>query len=488
VTRRGVLALDLGSSSVRAGLVGADGELLVAGVRRPYRLETAADGRSQVDADELVRLLASAIDEALAVTPPGLELAGVAMSTMWHSVCGVDRYGRATTPVLTWADRRASQDARDLRERLDERAFHRRTGCTLHSSYLPARLRWLARTQPGVVERTAGWVSPGEYALLRFCGAARVSTSMASGTGLMDLRRADWDAEALGAAGIDAWHLAELSDAPLDGLRGDWASRWPALARLPWFPAVGDGACSNVGCGALGTGRAALMVGTSGALRVAWRGEAVDPPEGLWCYRAGGGRFVMGGALSNGGNVARWVRDTLRLAGDDLDAAEAAIAGMTPLATGLTVLPLLAGERGPGYADDARGAIAGLSLATTPVDLLRATLEGVAMRFALISDLLEGALPGTEELLATGAGMRRSPAWRQIMADALARPVTESLVDEASTRGAGLLALEALGEIESVEDVGAPAGATLAPDPQRHAAYREAMKRQAALYDLTVGG
>jgi gluconokinase len=84
--------------------------------------------------------------------------------------------------------------------------------------------------------------------------------------------------------------------------------------------------------------------------------------------------------------------------------------------------------------------------------------------------------------------MRRSPAWRQIMADALDRPVTESLVDEASTRGAGLLALEALGEIEAVEAVGAPTGATLAPDSRRHAAYRAAMERQAALYDLTVGG
>ena len=196
----------------------------------------------------------------------------------------------------------------------------------------------------------------------------------------------------------------------------------------------------------------------------------------------------MGGALSNGGNVVEWARETLRLDAGDPAAVEAEIAAMEPLASGLTVLPLLAGERGPSYADDAHGAVAGLSLATTPLQLLRATLEGVALRFALVEDLLEAALPGIEEVLATGGGMRHSPAWRQIMADALDRPVTESLVDEASTRGAALLALEALGEIDDVAAVGAPTGATLQPDAGRHAAYRAARERQDALYDATVRG
>jgi gluconokinase len=485
---RGVLALDLGSSSVRAGLVAADGSTPAAGARRPYKLDTGGDGRSQADPDALVDLAASAIDEALAERPRDFEIAGVGMSALWHSVLGVDRFGQATTPALTWADSRAADEARELRARLDERALHRRTGCVLHSSYLPAKLRWLARTQPDVVKSTAGWVSPGEYLLMRFCGVAQVSTSMASGTGLLDVHRGTWDEEALRAAGIDADQLAELSDEPLAGLQGEWAQRWPALARLPWFPAMGDGACSNLGCGAVGPERAALMVGTSGALRVAWRGDRADVPEGLWCYHAGGGRLLMGGALSNGGNVVRWLRETLRLPGDDLDAAEAEIAAMAPLSTGLTVLPLLAGERGPTYADDAHGAIAGLSLSTTPAQLLRATLEGIALRFALVADRLEDALPGIEEVLATGGGMRASAAWRQIMADALGRPVTESRVQEASTRGAALLALESIGEIEAVEAVGAPTGETVEPDPGRHAAYREAIDRQAALYEATVRG
>ena len=309
---------------------------------------------------------------------------------------------------------------------------------------------------------------------------------MASATGLLDVAEVAWDEEVLAAVDVDAGALPEISEAPLDGLRGRWAERWPALAGLPWFPSVGDGACSNLGCGAATKERAALMVGTSGALRVAWRGDAVEVPEGLWCYRAGGGRLLMGGALSNGGNVVAWLRETLRLPEDPAE-VERAIAAMAPLASGLTVLPLLAGERGPTYADDAHGAIAGLALATGPLEIFRAALEGVALRFALIEDILDDALPGVEEVLATGGGLGHSPAWRQIMADALDRPVTESLVEEASTRGAALLALEALGELDSLEALPAPTGETLAPDPDRAAAYREARERQRALFDATVG-
>ena len=185
----------------------------------------------------------------------------------------------------------------------------------------------------------------------------------------------------------------------------------------------------------------------------------------------------MGGALSNGGNVVAWLRETLRLP-DDPAEVERAIAAMAPLAGGLTVLPLLAGERGPTYADDAHGAIAGLALATGPLEIFRATLEGMALRFALVEDILDGALPGIAEVLATGGGLGHSPAWRQIMADALDRPVTESLVDEASTRGAALLALEALGELDSLEQLGAPTGETLAPDPGR--ARRPTARRSSA--------
>ena len=481
-----ILSVDVGSSSVRAELYDGSGS----GVdgtetKLDYDFEYTPDGGATKDADELLDLVVRAVDGALS-NAGDVQISGVAMSTFWHSVLGLDRDGRPTTPILTWADRRAAEAARELRDRVDERAIHGRTGCVLHSSYWPAKLRWLSRARPEAFERTEHWVSPADFFYSRFFGEPHaVGASMASATGLFDQNRRRWDPETLDALPVDEGQLSAVSDQPRRGLLGQWAERWPNLREVPWFPAAGDGACSNVGSGCTGGGRLALMVGTSGAMRVLWKAEAVQIPDGPWCYRADGERFVMGGALSDGGNLIEWLRKTLRLP-EDLEETERLVADMEPDAHGLTFLPLLAGERGPGWADLANGTIAGLSMSSRPEGILRAAMEAVAYRFAMIAEMIEAASPGEKEVVATGGGLLNSRTWTRIMADALGRPVILSGVMEASSRGAALLALEALGgpEIEKSE---APLGETFEPDPARHEVYRKAMERQRRLYDAVLG-
>jgi gluconokinase len=287
----------------------------------------------------------------------------------------------------------------------------------------------------------------------------------------------------LGVLPVKEAQLSPVSDDPLQGLGEEWARRWPALRDVPWFPAAGDGACSNVGCGCTRSDRLALMVGTSGAMRVLWKADSVEIPDGPWCYRADASRFVMGGALSDGGNLIEWLRNTLRL--PESEETEKQLAAMEPGSHGLVFLPLLAGERGPGWADRAHGTIAGLSMSTTPVEILRAAMEAVALRFALIAEILETASPGEKQVIATGGGLLHSPAWTQVMADALGRPVIASGVQEASSRGAALLTLERLGELQ-IESVEAPLGETFEPDPARQKVYREALRRQRRLYSAVI--
>jgi gluconokinase len=481
-----ILALDVGSSSVRASLYDATG-VYVEGTETqlPYEFKTTSSGGVEVDADELLELIARAVDGALSLAKDNANrVVAVATSTFWHSVLGVDREARPTTTVLTWADRRAAGAASDLRKRLDEEAVHARTGCVLHSSYLPAKLLWLKEAAPEAFSRTERFVSPGEYLDYRLFGEARVGTSMASATGLFDQNEKRWDAEVLGTLPIEQTQLSPISDEPLRGLTGEWARRWPQLKDAAWFPAVGDGACSNVGCGCTTRERIALMVGTSGAMRVLWKANSVEIPGGLWCYRPDAKRFVMGGALSDGGNLVAWLRGTLRL--PEPGKAEPLIASMEPDSHGLTFLPLLAGERGPGWADDAHGGVLGLSMTTMPIDILRAALEAVALRFALIAEIVDSVIPGERDVIATGGGLLHSPAWRQIMADALGRPITVSKIEEASSRGAALLALEALGEVENLENVDAPLGETSEPGAERHEIYRSALARQLELYNIAV--
>jgi gluconokinase len=476
-----VLSVDLGSSSVRAEFYDGSGSREEGtGTKLGYELEYTPDGGVTKDADGLLDLVARAIDGALEEAGDA-PVSGVAMSTYWHSVLGLDSGGRPTTPVLSWADRRAAGAARELRQSLDEAAIHRRTGCVLHSSYWPAKLLWLSRERAEAFERTERWVSPGDYFYERFFGSSHVGTSMASATGLFDQNERRWEGEVIEALPVERSQLSPISDEPLRGLGEEWARRWPALSEVPWFPAAGDGACSNVGSGCTRNDRLALMVGTSGAMRVLWKADSVEIPDGPWCYRADEKRFVMGGALSDGGNLVEWLRNTLRLP----EEAEKLLAGMEPDSHGLTFLPLLAGERGPGWADEANGTIAGLSMSNTPVEILRAAMEAIALRFALIAEIIQAASPGEKEVVATGGGLLHSPTWIGIMADALGRPVTTSGIQEASSRGAALLALERLGELE-IERAEAPLGETFEPDPGRHEIYREALARQRRLYEAVL--
>lgn len=484
-----ILTLDVGTSSARAMLfdrLGRNVERMEA--RVTYEVRTTPDGGVEVDAGEMLERVVRSIDELLLRAGRfAPQIQGVAVSTFWHTLLGVGLDGLALTPVYTWADTRSTAEAAELRQRLDEAQVHARTGCVFHPSYLPAKLLWLYRSEPETFRRVSRWMSFGEYLYLRLFGRTVCSISMASGTGLFDQHRCDWDEEVLAVLPIEIEQLSPLGDldAPLTGLKGDLARRWPTLREVPWFPALGDGACSNIGSGCLSPERIALMVGTSGAMRVLWQADKVSIPSGLWCYRADRRRVVMGGALSNGGNLLEWLLDTLRL-GTDVE-PERQLASFEPDAHGLTMLPFFAGERSPGWAASARAAIVGLSLNTRPVDILRAGLEAVAYRFALIYDILSLAVPQAREIIASGGALLHSPTWLKIMADVLGRPVVASAEPEASSRGAALLALEALGVITHLEVAPAALGQTFWPDPKRHKQYRRAVERQRQLYGVLVG-
>ncbi len=480
-----ILALDVGTSSARAAFYD-DAARPVPGRFHQvhYRPTVTPDGGVEHDPAVLLDATAACIDAVLA--HGGLpDVTGVAVATFWHGLLGFDAAGRACTPLFTWADTRAARDADLLRRALDEEALHRRTGCHLHASYWPAKLRWLARERPHLVARVAHWGSFGECLELALFGETGTSVSMASGTGLLDQDAVRWDGEALAAAEVDAARLFTLCDRRYGraGLRPAWARRWPALRGRPWFPAVGDGAASNVGSGCVTRARLALNAGTSTALRVA-APDLGAPPRGLWRYRVDRRLALVGGALSEGGNVYAWCRELLRLPDDA--AVERALAAREPDAHGLTVLPFIAGERAPGWRGDHRASITGLALDTGPLDVLAAALEAVALRVALVYDLLRPlALPG-HTIVASGGAIARSRAWARTIADALGQPLVLMQEEEATSRGVALLALEALGRAPDLGVAALPAGETIDPDPAHHARYRAALERQRRL-DARLG-
>jgi gluconokinase len=369
------------------------------------------------DADELVaacRAVLSQVGEGDAV----------AISCFWHSLLPVDAHERPLSRVLMWSDVAAGKAPA-----LDPVAYHARTGCFLHPSFWPLKLEGL---------RAARYLSFSDYLLLRLTGELRTSVSMASGTGLFDPNRRDWDDETLDAVGVERSQLAPVADEPVAGV-------WPAL---------GDGCCSNVGAGATTRDRAAVTVGTSAALRVLYDTERVDARDGLFLYRLDEQRFCEGGALSDGGNLHAWIDRTL-VPFDDSGLAERPAAGH-----GLVFLPFLGGERALGWNASRRGLVRGLTFSTTPLDIAQAAVEGICYRLADVHD----AIGGIRSVVATGGALYADRAWVQILADVLGRPVEVSAAPEGSARGAAIVVLGRLG----AEAPPAPVESVVEPRLERH--------------------
>ncbi|MCP9485657.1 MAG: FGGY-family carbohydrate kinase [Gaiellaceae bacterium MAG52_C11] len=424
-----VLALDVGTSSARTRVYDERAECIPgAGYQERYTSTRGHSGRlGEFDADELVAVARDAMREARRGL--GAAIDAVAISSFWHSLVCLDRSGRPITPLLTWRQLDVSAEVP-----LDSAAVHARTGCPLHPSFWPMKIAGLK----------ASGVRPARYVSFSdLLTDGRTSLSMASGTGLLGLD-GRWDRELLEALGVREEQLPELADELV----------------------LGDGAAATLGSGVLGRERAALTIGTSGALRTVHEPSA--PRAGLFLYRLDDERVCEGGSISDGGNLLDWLG---RLVGP-VETAGLADEPSPPL----DFLTLLGGERSPGWNAGARGIVAGLSFETTPRDLVHAALEGVAYRLAEIGELL----PEVAEIVGSGGALLHNPDWAQVLADVLERPVTLSAVDEASARGAAVLALERLG----VASPPAPLGRRFEPRPERFEEHRAARERQRLLKEL----
>jgi gluconokinase len=480
-----ILALDIGTSSVRAALYDDAGNVLPRTMVKNERSLTATDdGGAEIDADEAFDQVIAAIDEVLRKSEKIKgEIGHVAGSSFWHSLVGVDSKGKATTKVYGWADTRSRNHVASLRKKFDETAVHNRTGARFYSSFWPAKLLWLRTAFPDVWKKTARWLSLSDFIALRLFGEAATSVSMASGTGIFDQRKCEWDDELLQYLKLPRTKLPSIteSDAITYSLKPNFAKRWPRLQSAQWFAAIGDGAANNIGAGCVKKTKAALMIGTSGAMRVAYKGGPPKTiPDGLWCYRIDRKTVIIGGALSDGGGLYRWLKDNLRLLADD-NSTEAEIAKREPDGHGLVFLPFLAGERSTGYHEAATGAIIGLRTATDMIDIVQAALESVAYRFAEIFDQLNSVC-SVREIIASGGALRESPVWTQIIADVLGRNMSLPDTREASSRGAVLLALATIGKIENIEKVSTPKGDHFVSNRMKQSLYRKARKHHNDAY------
>src|SRR2546423_2433278 len=348
-----ILAIDIGTSSVRTALFdGRAQRLPKSSANQTYRVRYSADHGAELDPTVLLRATRNCLRQTSRLTNhPARVISG---SGFWHSLIGLDRKGKPLTSIYTWADARCAHDAARLRENFDEREIQQRTGCMLRSSFWPAKLVWLRRTQPKLFRRVGRWVSPAEWIFEEIFHVRSCSHSMASGTGLYNFAQRKWDRELVDFCGLT---IAQL------GVRRDKTDE----PNLTIFSAIGDGAASNLGSGAASPRTVAINVGTSAAVRTIPSIEA-PVPFGLFRLVVDQHRSLLGGAISNAGNLHAWCLRELKLSSNERR-VEKYLREARVSSAGLTILPFWVGERAPTWPENLEGIITGLTQATSAADL-----------------------------------------------------------------------------------------------------------------------
>jgi len=453
------VGLDVGTSGSRAVLYDTSGQE-VATTNYGYPLETPRPGWAEQNPDLIWERIVQTLADLSKLVPAGARIEGLGLSSICHSLLGVDRDNRPVTPSIIWADLRAHRQVDELRARLDARAIYESTGCPMHPMYLPGKILWLKDEQPDRFAKVATFGSIKDEVIYRLTGNRVVDKGIATASGLYDLNRGAWSDTWLRALEIHGEQLPAVieSTASAGGLLPAVATATGLAPGLPIIAGSGDGPLSSFGAGAVAPGQMAVMIGTSGAARLATNQPVFDKAGRTWCYYLAEGRWIAGAAINNGGLALQWVRENLlpgpQTTGEefDFDTLARDAERSVPGSRGLLFLPFLAGERSPYWNANARGVVFGLANHMGPPEVARSVFEGVCFRMRSIVDALDEAAGPTTEVRATG-GFVRSEFWRQMLSDVLGRPMTIPQASQASAFGAAGLAMIGSGALASLEDV-----------------------------------
>jgi gluconokinase len=474
-----IVGLDVGTTGVKAVAFGIGSSWRRVAIRE-YPLLRPAPDREEQDPDTVMKAVAAAMAECVS-TAGRAAVVAVSVSAAMHGALGLDAELRPITPLITWADARARDEARALRTSTPD--LHTITGVPVHPMAPLSKILWFTRHEPDVIARARWMAGLKDYVLAWLTGRMVTELSSASGTGLLEMATRTWSPTAVELAGVSMEQLPQILAPTAQLPLATPAARCTGLpAGTPVVLGAADGPLGNLGTGAIVGGLAGLSVGTSGAVRIAVAEPRVDAAGTLFCYALIESLWVVGSAISNGGAALRWaehslVPDAYAVGPGGVDAAVLELAASVPAGSeGLVMLPYLLAERGPLWDPDLPGAYLGLRIRHTRAHLVRAAIEGVCTQMRSIVDRLDEIAP-VRSVRATG-GVFRSALWQQVMAAVLDRPLQVIGEAEGTALGAAALGLFALGRASTLPDAlalladrDAPAPANVHADPAMVATY-----------------
>nr|MDQ3396069.1 gluconokinase [Bacteroidota bacterium] len=427
-----------------------------------YPVYSPTSTYSEQDPEEIFQAVLSTVNLTWANIKGAYQLEGISFSSAMHGVMPVDKNGVPLMHCIIWADTRSNDIAKRIKMGELGDYLYQRTGTPIHPMSPLCKITWIKDNLPDIFSKTHKFISFKEYIFYKLFNKYLIDISVASCTGLFDIWDISWNKEALSIAGIDEaklsvpvspYHQEIHPDANFEKLMG-------IPKGVPFIIGANDGCLANLGSNAIQPGRAAITIGTSGAIRMAFRQPLQDAKARIFNYLLSEDTYISGGPVNNGGIVLQWFLENISrekeetsLPGDinDYSADLEQAANITAGSEGLIFLPYILGERAPHWNADARGVFFGLNIKHTRAHMIKAILEGVIYGIYSVAEALESTGEKIETIYANG-GFARSDYWVQILADIFGKKVLVSESVESSAWGAALMGMFALRKKPHLDD------------------------------------
>ena len=485
------IGVDLGTGSCRCAIVDNKVKLIEFEIG-DYKSNNISGKWIEQDPEAIFECFVEVVSRAVAKAKdkyPKRRFQGISIGGALHNIMALSPKSEPLTGVMTWADTRAFPQAEKVKAISKGKSFYNETGCPPHAMYPVFKIGWLGENQLDIYQKASKFISAKEYVVFRLTGELMVDTSVASGSGFLNVHTLDWNPSSLAIAGIGRDKLSTLCTPMtiIPELIPHVANTIGIPATTPLVLGASDAFASSIGSGAVNSWQATCMVGTSGALRVFSEYPWLDKKSRSWCYCIEEGRWLIGGAINNGGLAFAWLRNLVNkylpneeFSFDDLmNLAEK----VKPGANDLLCLPFFSGERSPNWNEHARAAFYGLTLEHDLSHMSRAIIEAICFRIRSLLDILSDSPIKINQVKASG-GFTKSNLWLQIMSDVLNKELIVPAVGETSCLGTTFWVLKNHGVINNYQEFGdlIPNGKIFEPDRKESEVYQDIYQKYLQLY------
>lgn len=418
-----ILAIDIGTTALKAALVSNDGTL-VSSVQRILSVH----GSGSTDASQWMMQIESASSE-------------MAASFDKHDIQAVivDANGPTLVPypeteAMLWMDRRAQSQSREA---------SKAAGFFLDSSFIVPKVMWLKENRLDIYEKTKWFFGSQDYVNYILTG---VPTTLMP---LQGLEKWYWDSNLLSRVGLDEDRFPPfVSMGTIIGkLRSAEAQRMGLEAGIPVIAGCPDFVTSIIGTATMKPGIVCDRSGTSDGINLCSSISSSD--QRLMCYRHPNGTdWNISGSISTTGASIASAMKLLGLAPQDYDGFYELCRRSSPGAGSIVFNPYLCGERSPIWDSNAKGTFFGLTIQTTREDIARSVCEGTVLA---IHDVLEAIGQDCHEIRVTG-GPAGNAFLNQLKADVTQKPVVTMQSSDSELLGLAIIGLKSLGCFSSISE------------------------------------